>query len=213
MEKKYDEIMNYLEVDDAMRERILVRIHQEAKRPFSLNRTTILRTLSAAACLVLIVMGTLTLTGRMKPEPTPEDTEILTGAYGIEDVTDLAALSERVGFDMPELTDLPFEVSSVTYTAYWQELAEITYQGENQTLCLRKSAGEEDNSGIYEEFETEENVEIEDVNVTLKGNNDACTVACWTQGGYAYSISVSESLSKEVIESLCTQIITLPKAK
>lgn len=48
---------------------------------------------------------------------------------------------------------------------------------------------------------------VESINVTLKGNEETYTLATWTDGEYAYSLSLSEGISKmEYIRIIETMI-------
>ena len=65
-----------------------------------------------------------------------------------------------------------------------------------------KSPGTEDNSGDYNVYAQEETLEISGNAVTLKGGNGAYSLAIWTDGSYAYSISVTDPLSRDAFRAL-----------
>ncbi len=53
-------------------------------------------------------------------------------------------LSEKVGFEVGELSGFPFPVQSVSYYVYWGELAQVEYLGEDgESILYRKSRGGE----------------------------------------------------------------------
>ena len=108
------------------------------------------------------------------------------------EVDTLEELSETVGFEVTELTNLPFQTEEVIYTAYWKDLAEITYSGEGQTAVYRKGIGAEDVSGDYNNYENETVISVNDTTITLKGNGEGYTLAIWTDGDYAYSLTLSD---------------------
>ena len=54
---------------------------------------------------------------------------------------------------MDNIVGLPFEMEQTEYTSYWQEMAQVSYTREGQTLIYRKSVGKEDNSGNYTNYQ------------------------------------------------------------
>lgn len=103
------------------------------------------------------------------------------------------------------MSGLPFSADRTEYVSYWENLAEIQYFGGTDSLCYRKSAGTEDNSGDYNSYSQVESRNISGKSVTLKGENDAFTLATWTDGSYAYSISVNAPLTRAAFEALITE--------
>ncbi len=200
MSKRYDEVMEKIKVPDAMRRRILANIGQmdlDATPQTKPARFPGLKRLAPlAACLVLILAGTFALRHWMPGEtlpPTPS-TGVLT-VNGIVDVADANALSDAVGFPVKELTALPFRVEETTYTSLWGEVAEITYQGEEQAAPFRQSVGAEDNSGDYNVYAETLVKEIGGLSVTLKGDGQVYPLAVWNDEEYAYSISTEPGLT------------------
>lgn len=115
----------------------------------------------------------------------------------IVEVDTLEELSQSVGFDIKDLSSLPFEAVETIYTDYGNGLAQIAYIGENQALYYRKSLGTDDNSGDYNIYDSESKLAMQDISVTLKGNNGLFQLAVWTDGKYAYSISLTEGIAKD----------------
>ena len=123
-------------------------------------------------------------------------------ASQIETVDSLEALSQKTGLPLAELTGLPFAVEHTEYVSYWENVAEIQYFGSTDTLRYRKSQGMEDNSGDYNVYALNTEAKVSGNTVTLKGENGAYTLAIWTDGQYAYSISVTTPLSQEAFLAL-----------
>ncbi len=65
-------------------------------------------------------------------------------------------------------------------------------------VILRKSKGNEDNSGDYNNYDVVKNVD----GVTLKGDGNNYNLASWVNGDYAYSITSSGGLSLDTISEL-----------
>ena len=187
---KYDEIMDRIEVTPEMRQRVLDHLQnaQETRRKRSAWRYV----LSAAACLAVILCCYIFRQREPITQVIPQ----------IETVNTLQELSEKTGIPLKELTAISFEVSETEYVSYWENLAEILYSGQDNQLCYRKSAGTEDNSGDYNVYQQEQALTISGLSVTLKGNDDGCCLAVWTDGTYAYSVSVTSPLTEEAFRQL-----------
>lgn len=115
---------------------------------------------------------------------------------GIVEVDTPEQLADAVGFEVEELTALPFAAEETTYVSYWNELAEITYTGEGQTAAFRKSAGTEDNSGHYNTYSSVKEIHVGSLTATLKGSEEVYTLAVWSADGYAYSLCLSDGISE-----------------
>lgn len=192
---KYEEIMDRIEVTPEMRQRVLRNVEAARARK---KRQTVRQLVTLAACLAVVVCCWLA----WKPRQVQEPEQGIMGTAQIETVENIRALSEKTGIPLAELTNLPFAVERTEYVSYWGELAEIQYFGETNSLRYRKSQGTEDNSGDYNEYTQVETVDIAGNTVTLKGDKDLYSLALWTDGSYAYSISVTEPISQEVFTAL-----------
>ena len=187
---KYEEIMDRVELTPEMRQRVLQNVEKTRIR----KRRRLTRQLTAlAACLAIVLCGWLVWQSRNAREPEPDVMAI----PQIEEMDSIEALSVKTGIPLEELTGIPFPVEHTRYVFYWENLAEIEYSGGSDTLCYRKSQGTEDNSGDYNDYPRQEALEVGGNAVTLKGAEEGFTLAIWTDGSYAYSVSVTEPLSQE----------------
>ena len=118
-----------------------------------------------------------------------------------QEVQSAAELEQRTGLRVPELTNLPFEAESVTYTAY-DNLAEIYYEGAGRTLCWRVSAGTEDNSGDYTDYARVEEQTLAGHRVTVKGDGAGIALALWSDGEQAFSLSADPALTEAELDNL-----------
>lgn len=195
--KAYDEIMERIKVTPEMRRRVLEHIAQEdiSPAPSKIVRFPAWKKyLSIAACFVLLVVGATTLPHLLKnPEPEPP---VLT-VPDIVETASLDELSEMVGFKVTEKFSLPFQAEQTVYRSYWNELAEVEYSGGEYTATYRQSLGADDNSGDYNTYSDAAEVSVNDLNVTLKGNGGLYVLATWTDGTYAYSLSIFPGVSVE----------------
>lgn len=191
MSKRYEEVMSHIKVTEEMRNRILNNIQSAditAPKRNVISFRTVKKYLPAAACFLLLLVGALAFPRSLTPDLS-ENPPLAIGG-GIVEVSSIEELSETVGFEVEDIAGLPFDVEQTAYTSYWQELAQVSYTGEGQTLLYRKSVGEEDNSGDYTDYETCIDVEVNHISVQLKGDADSFHLAVWHTDGYSYSLSV-----------------------
>lgn len=195
MGKKYDEVMEHIEVTPEMRRRILRNIQQAdltKEKPTKVVKFPLWKQLTTiAACLMVVLTGILAVPRLFNPGA--DDPYIdLNPAADIVELETVEALSEEVGFPVNEMSNLPFEIENAAYIAYWNEVAEITYTGDGQTAVYRKGAGSNDISGDYNIYNSEIKMRVNNYDVTLKGNDNVYSLAIWTDGDYAYSLSLSD---------------------
>ena len=187
--------MDRVEVTPEMRQRVLSNLEQ-ARKP---KRPALRQLMSLAACLAIVLCCWYAWKPRQQTQVENPGAQ---GASQIENVASLEALSQKTGVPMKELTGLPFDVEATQYVSYWEELAEIQYFGQTDSLCYRKSHGTEDNSGDYNVYSQVKTLDVSGCAVTLKGGAEGYSLAAWTDGTYAYSISASKPLTEETFRGL-----------
>ena len=196
MSKKYNEVMEHITVTQQMHERIMGNIEKislhETEQKKTVRFSSIKKLTAMAACLTIMFVGMLSLPTLLNTSEPP----LSDANNSIVEVASIEELSQTVGFTITETAALPFEPEQTIYTAYWTELAEITYIGNGQTAVFRKGMGTEDVSGEFFEFDTIDEISAGDITITLKGNEDNYTLATWTDGDFSYSLSFSEGKNK-----------------
>ena len=190
---KYKEVMDRIEVTPEMRQRVLENV--QAARKTKKKRALVRQLVSLAACLAIV----LCCWYAWQPKQEEQGMQV---APQIENVESVEELSLKTGVPIEELKDLPFDVTEREYVSYWEELAEIQYIGETNSLRYRKSLGTEDNSGDYNTYSQEETLTVSGCAVTLKGNSDGYSLAIWTDGTYAYSVSVTAPIPEAAFQGL-----------
>lgn len=203
----YRELMEQVNLTPEARERILTNVQQadlspqpEQKIvPFRPQKQTWRRWASLAACLAIVAALFAVPLLREQPDTAPP-VQVLPP---FRQVDSLDALSEAVGFPVTEVSKLPFDPVSTTYTAYDEGTAEITYTGpDDQAATYRQSLGTADNSGDYTLYEDTQ--VVPENNATLKGQDQRYTLALWTDGTYTYSLRLSSGLSADGWQALLT---------
>ena len=210
--------MNKIEVDEAMRKRILSYVEnlnletekaaksREESKIRQFRRRTVRNITAAAACIAILLVYIFAwpkLTGPGELE-TKESISI---ANGMVEVKSIDELSAAVGFTVNEVEGLPFSVEKEVYISYWGEMAQIEYTGEGETAVFRKGTGTDDVSGDYNVYSSVKEIMAGANPVTLKGENNVFTLAVWTDGNYSYSLDISKGLSEdewsEMIQLAC----------
>lgn len=145
---------------------------------------------------------------------------------GMVEVDSLAELSQALGFSVPEVKHIPFEVTGIVYTNGWNEFAQVEYQGgdlekgqeespaenqmEGQTVAeevlFRKARGTDDISGDYNAYSDVKEITVNETAVTLKGENGQYKLAIWQQDGFTYSLSWEPGGSEDVFTEMIRSI-------
>lgn len=175
MKKRYEQVMEKVEVTDEMKKRILNQIRNTDFEPPALGspapevlqwkrkkQVPYKKYLRTAACLVILFIGASVmpgLIGRMGVVPGPAEPYKPTGSQvqavpDIQEYSSLAELSSAVGFSVVEPKNLPFEPEETVYLVFWKELAQIRYSRAGMTATFRMSAGTEDTSGDFNSYAT-----------------------------------------------------------
>lgn len=208
---KYNEVMSRVAVTPEMRERVLSNV-ENARAAKINNKKKISRTiirwfpLAAAACLVLIVGIGVGNSYNNNGTVGSNGGDMVT-SQGLEDCASLDQLSEKVGFDVPDLSaDIPFEVKQTVYTDVFG-VARVSYNGADDTYIeLDKGLDEGyDVSGDNNDYENTFEVSASgysDVKITMKGNGDSVSLATWTYDGYAYALSFGQPVDKNTAYEL-----------
>lgn len=204
LRRAYDEIMEHVAVTEQMRQRLLSRVENaDLGRSGSAARVPVLRRYwAAAACAAVLLVSAAVLPrylGGWQAEPAPDHVETVSPFV---EVSSLTELEDAVGFQVEELTELPFEAADTVYTVIGGKIAEIQYCGETETAVLRKAAGTEDPSGDYTQYEAEQTLRIRGTAVTLRGEAGRYVLALWQRGGYSYSLHLSVGMDGSAWEPL-----------
>lgn len=212
MSKKYNEIMDQVRVTDEMKQRVLQNVKEEIEAEKTPESGKIIRSrflsygrasryLSVAACIMMLLVGGLTVPRLLhRGNGLPQDP---TGT-----AVGMAPGETMVGFEVPGVKNIPFEVTSTVYTNGWNEFAQVEYQGESQdeAVLFRKARGTDEISGDYNVYSDVKKITVKEVSVTLKGDEGQYNLAIWQQDGFAYSLNYepggSEDVFVEMIQSV-----------
>ena len=203
---KYNEVMERLTLGDAARARILEtvqRVDATERRLPGWRRWAVI-----AAAFAVVLLGALALRPK-QPRPSTPETTGLDAQLGfvIEECDGPEALSAAVGFPVEDFRLLPMTFDEIAYTNINNVIAEVSARRGEQTLCYRKSLGEEDNSGLYEDFSQVKTVEALGLPVTLKGTSDGFLLAIWQKDAYICSLALDAPLSEQALCALVSALL------
>jgi hypothetical protein len=207
--KRYDEIMEKIQVTEEMRARILRGLQKadltEIKPVKNARFPSPKRALSIAACLAVLLLGAVALP-HLLPQTPADPPGLLQPGNILVQVDSPLALSSRLGFEVTDLANLPFVPEEIAYAAYGDMLGEITYSGAGQTAVYRKSNGGTDNSGDYNTYASIKEITVDGRAVTLKGAEQNYVLALWSDGEFAYSLKLSDGLTEPAWRELIAGI-------
>ena len=195
MSKKYDEIMEKIEVTEEMRRRIMENMFDAYidSKPKMIRFPNLRQYGTIAAYLALVLIGIFVGPKLFSPSESNPPVQI---ENGIVEYESDEALSKAVNFTVSDVKTLPFDATKTDYLSYWGKMAEIAYTGaDGQSAVYRKSLGSDDNSGDYNVYASTEEITVDSLTIELKGNSEVYTLACWTDGTYAYSLSLSSGVN------------------
>ena len=199
---RYDEIMDRVKVTPEMRKRVLANAAAASAKPGK-RRSPWKPLISCAACLVVILLASLALPklDANKDPSVPTTQGLAQWGWEAVDYPSAAELSEAAGFAVQEPPALRDTAQETHYTLISGNLAQISYTVGGERYTYRVSPGSEDNSGDYNEYETERSDTLGGVCVTFKGSASACFLALWESNGFSYSLSASDGIAYDEMES------------
>ena len=154
--------------------------------------------------ILFLFTGIISLAGcqfLQTSKPEEENAQIASPFQDCKNMEEAEALAE---FDMKTPDKIP-EYKKAIIQAIKGELLQVYYAKGEEEILIRKSSGSDDVSGIYEEFDSEEQIFSDNNKITLKSNGTKTYLATWIENTYAYSIWCSEGMDKKEILNLIQQ--------
>lgn len=133
-----------------------------------------------------------------------ESTQIANPWIEAKDQTDA---QEQAGFSIQLPSSLPAEYGAPSFRVIPEEILEADYAGSGDaTITVRKAAGSDDPSGDYNQYSDSKQVTVGTMEVTMKGNDGAVSLAVWQDGTNSYSIGIYDAAGITVEEM--TQMVS-----
>jgi hypothetical protein len=123
------------------------------------------------------------------------------------DAKDQNDAQEQARFTIQLPSSLPAEYGAPSFQVIPDDMIEAYYVGTGEArLCVRKAVGTEDASGDYREYPESQQVTVDGLDVTMKGDNGVISLATWNDGTNAYSIGIYGGVGLSVEEM--TQMVS-----
>lgn len=127
------------------------------------------------------------------------------------DCDTLDEANKIAGFNLVIPQTLMTQYTTQAIAAVKDDLVQINLSNkEVNKLFIRKGAGREDISGDYNQYKQTKIYKIHDMSVTIKGDGSNASLATWTDGTYAYSVSVTtddQGIALKNLQSIVSSII------
>lgn len=198
---RVNKLLNSLnDVDDKYVEEALEFYDKNKSGKNVINLSFFLKYATIAACLVLVVGTSFIFKLQQK-----NDVESVAVESPYQEVNSLQEASKIAGFDM-KVPDSIGEYSNQLISVIDSNIIEVRYLSSDEQstgIIIRKSGGDEDISGDYNNYSTNIAEHIDGKNVNLRGDGEKIFVATWTEDGFSYAVTANDYMvNKEQIESL-----------
>ena len=141
-------------------------------------------------------------------EETKDNSEGIEGmVFDAAEFPSVREMSDAIGFEVNDISVVPFEATEVIYRVISGKLAEIVYIGDGDKLTIRKSAGDEDNSGDYNEYTLDEPIEIEGNKIDILGFEEGYYLVTWYDGEYFHSIRSDSPQTADKMKEIISDLI------
>ena len=74
------------------------------------------------------------------------------------------------------------------------DMIEVRFINGDDQINIRKSVGTDDNSGVYDSFETVTTENVNGHDVSVSSNGDQAYLATWTAGDYTFSVYANNGM-------------------
>lgn len=162
------------------------------KKPIALALTVVIAALSLAAC------GGVPKNSGVSEERIPNP---------FVEYQTLEATEQQAAFTITLPPPIVRSNSLVYQFAQELGLMEVDFENANGSGTIRKAKGNGDISGDYTEYEAQTTTVLGTIPVTLKGDGAGYTLAIWTDGAFAHSLSVDTGMSKDEWASLLQEAL------
>lgn len=181
--------MDHVQLTDAMQARILK--NAEIARKKNKRRKQKIASLALVASIALLFFASGSYDLFTRPP--------VTVVNPIEEVATLDEAEEILGFNV----SLPANETIKSIVVYDGVMLEVTYED----YSLRVQVSDEDISGDNNNYVRQEVVDVNGIDVTLKGNGEAYFLASWKEQTFMHALSYPDGSSRDDILALIKRFI------
>lgn len=180
------------------------------RRLFSVQRVAIGVCAAVVLCVGLLVYtqvqhrSDITQLPEQTSAATEESVQI---ANPFQECDSLETAEQIAGFSL-SVPDSCADSTNSVIQAVEADMIEVIYQdsSENEVARIRKAVGKDEISGDYNLYENDSVEDFAGVSVHVRGNGNLWYAADWTDGTYAYSITVESGVASEALETWIRQV-------
>lgn len=85
-------------------------------------------------------------------------------------------------------------------------MIEVTFEGQDRELVIRKGTGSQDISGDYNVYDSEKVCSVDGCRVVVRGTGGKAAVAVWTRDGYTYAVNAEPGVEPEMMTALAAAV-------
>lgn len=125
----------------------------------------------------------------------------------IEEYKTINEAEEVLGFDFKVPNMLPNNCCNLeNISVISNTILQLTYTGDKNTIVIRVAKTNENISGDFAQYSSEKKVEINNLNVVLKGSDDIINNAVWYDNDTSYSIYSKSGITQKDITLIIENI-------
>ncbi|QUH31811.1 DUF4367 domain-containing protein [Vallitalea guaymasensis] len=119
---------------------------------------------------------------------------------------DVATAIEELGYDAMVPAKMPEEYTLSNIVLINDTILSIDYETASEKINYRTSEGTEDISGDFTNYENVKQIQIDNNDITIKGNDDKIHLASWKHNNQSFSIYSKQGLSQKQVISIIENI-------
>lgn len=121
------------------------------------------------------------------------------------DCSTLEDASALAGFEF-SVPDAIENYSERIIRAIPDDMIEVIYNNGDKEIRIRKASGKEDISGDYNDYDEENTVKSDNLEIVTRGTEGKIYVATWVNGDYTYSLTTSDGMDSDSVVKLIQDI-------
>lgn len=209
MKNSYKKIMEQVSVAPEMEARILMRLDAEPSQPPVrrpvFTRSSILRGLSIAACLTLVVCAARLLPPASGPEIIGSEPGVMIGNPW-SDYADQEQLEAALSFDLRLPRKLPDGFAAYAYSAILPDTAQVIYADGENRLTYQMTAGDIDLSSSHGECDRHTEAVVGNTCYHLTGSEGKYLLIWWSDGEFTYCIDSALPMEMDALVEMAENV-------
>lgn len=119
---------------------------------------------------------------------------------------DIESAEEILGYDVMIPTIIPEDYTISNIVIIDNKILSIDYENDSEKINYRTSEGNDEISGDFNNYENVNQIEIDNKNITLKGNDNKIHLISWNYDEQVFSIYSDQGLSQDQVINIIENI-------